>query len=125
MQKIDAFKFVSNLDSFQQPQAWIVRLPKGIATKNELLVLFYEKLKFPEQFGYNWDALFDCLRDLNWIDERLISIIHEDLPLIDVNELRKYLALLADAIMSWKPGDQHQLEVVFQESLREKVISFF
>ncbi len=28
---------------------------------------FDELLKFPEYFGWNWDAFYDCLRDLQWL----------------------------------------------------------
>ncbi|MFD9787591.1 barstar family protein [[Kitasatospora] papulosa] len=28
---------------------------------------FYSSLKFPEYFGWNWDAFYDCLRDLQWL----------------------------------------------------------
>ncbi|MGA4798439.1 barstar family protein [Streptomyces lavendulocolor] len=28
---------------------------------------FYDGLKLPDHFGWNWDALSDCLRDLEWL----------------------------------------------------------
>lgn len=28
---------------------------------------FDELLKFPEYFGWNWNAFYDCLRDLRWL----------------------------------------------------------
>ncbi|MEV4682829.1 barstar family protein [Streptomyces kurssanovii] len=28
---------------------------------------FYDRLRLPDYFGWNWDALADCLRDLKWL----------------------------------------------------------
>ncbi|WP_244258427.1 barstar family protein [Streptomyces sp. Tu 2975] len=28
---------------------------------------FREDLEFPEYFGWNWNAFYDCLRDLQWL----------------------------------------------------------
>ena len=28
---------------------------------------FWERLEFPEYFGWNWNAFYDCLRDLQWL----------------------------------------------------------
>ncbi|MFI1398065.1 barstar family protein [Streptomyces sp. NPDC020681] len=28
---------------------------------------FYDGLRLPDYFGWNWDALSDCLRDLQWL----------------------------------------------------------
>ncbi|MEU7513799.1 barstar family protein [Streptomyces sp. NPDC042898] len=28
---------------------------------------FSELLKFPDYFGWNWNAFYDCLRDLQWL----------------------------------------------------------
>jgi hypothetical protein len=35
-----------------------------IKTKRDLLTALAAGLKFPAYFGYNWDALLDCLRSL-------------------------------------------------------------
>ncbi|MFR9164902.1 MAG: barstar family protein [Dysgonomonas sp.] len=37
-------------------------------------------MRFPNYFGFNWNALLDCLRDFDWIEEKYIILIH-DCPL--------------------------------------------
>lgn len=34
--------------------------------KADLLAYFAQELDFPEDFGSNWDALVDCLSDMEW-----------------------------------------------------------
>ena len=38
-----------------------------IPSKDALLGHFAQELGFPDYFGYNWDALEECLRDLQWL----------------------------------------------------------
>jgi hypothetical protein len=39
---------------------------KDIGTKEQLLAAIADKLRFPDYFGSNWDALEDCLTDMSW-----------------------------------------------------------
>jgi RNAse (barnase) inhibitor barstar len=39
----------------------------GCTDKDELLQRLARALQLPSSFGYNWDALADCLRDLSWL----------------------------------------------------------
>lgn len=39
----------------------------GCRDKDELLCRLAVSLQLPTTFGYNWDALADCLRDLGWM----------------------------------------------------------
>ena len=39
----------------------------GCRDKDELLHRLAVTLQLPATFGYNWDALADCLRDLGWL----------------------------------------------------------
>lgn len=38
----------------------------GVASKAELLRRAAAALQFPEYFGANWDAFYDCLTDFGW-----------------------------------------------------------
>jgi RNAse (barnase) inhibitor barstar len=38
----------------------------GVRDKHELLAAIGKAMAFPEWFGFNWDALMDCLADLGW-----------------------------------------------------------
>ncbi|MBP2474113.1 RNAse (barnase) inhibitor barstar [Crossiella equi] len=41
----------------------------GARTKREVLLRFAEALSFPDWFGGNLDALYDCLADLSWLPD--------------------------------------------------------
>src|SRR5262245_64717988 len=38
----------------------------GCVEKQEFLARIATGLRFPDWFGHNWDAFFDCLADLSW-----------------------------------------------------------
>jgi RNAse (barnase) inhibitor barstar len=40
---------------------------EGCAGKDDTLARIGAALGFPDWFGANWDALFDCLNDLEWL----------------------------------------------------------
>ena len=40
---------------------------RGITNDHELLVRVAQGMDFPDYFGKNWDALDECLRDLDWL----------------------------------------------------------
>lgn len=91
-----------------------VRIPAGIATKHDLLATLDTGLSFPEYFGGNWDALWECICDLSWLEPVHVVVIHEDLPLKDSPlQLNVYLSILIDAIASWAKKTEHRLIVVF------------
>lgn len=121
--RINAFLFVHDINAYHPDDAFMVRLPAGIKNRDHLLTLLYGLLMLPGYFGFNWDALYDCLRDYNWLDKRLIVISHEELPSLDKQDLKVYLEILADSCLDWKPDEEHRLEVVFPKSLRVEILS--
>ncbi|MFD7026453.1 barstar family protein [Streptomyces sp. NPDC059917] len=64
---------------------------------------FSESLKFPEYFGWNWDAFYDCLRDLEWLSSDYCIVIVEsaDEVLADDDDAREeFFSAL------WRAGKQ-------------------
>ncbi|MER6251392.1 barstar family protein [Streptomyces sp. NPDC001584] len=52
---------------------------------------FSEVLKFPEYFGWNWNAFYDCVRDLEWLstDNRILIIESAESALSEDDDARK------------------------------------
>jgi hypothetical protein len=87
------------------------------------MVALQAELEFPPYFGFNWNARSDCLEDLNWIQSKRVVRVHEALPKLSSQELRMYLEILADAVQSWIPDEQHDFIVAFPPSCRDRVLS--
>jgi hypothetical protein len=102
--------------------AFVLRIPKEIRTKQELLSSYAEIGRFPGYFGNNWDAFEELLSDFSWIDKRNIWITHEDLPLSNSEkELRIYLDILRSAIAESR-ATSRQLFVYFPPGVRDKIV---
>ena len=117
------FKFQSTVDiaSFNDPLVGIV--PRGLSNADGLFQAVAEALQFPGYFGHNWNALYDCLRDFHWTNQKDVVLIHSDLPALDGEELRIYLDILHEASISWKPDEPHTFTAVFDPSQKHKVLS--
>jgi len=117
----NSFSFVSDIQRFSENDAFIARIADRICTTQQLFELLYRLLTLPGYFGFNWNALFDCLRDFHWIDQKVVVIVHDQLPELPPLDLRAYLEVLRDAVVDWKPGEAHLLQVVFDEKDRIRV----
>ena len=72
----------------------VLEIPSGIEDKRTLLDLYSRAFNFPDWFGYNWDALLDCLRDVG-TGVRQIIIRHSDIPFLSSPKYRTaYLDVL-------------------------------
>lgn len=79
--------------------ALVAEIPPGIMSPSALLDELYERLRFPDYFGGNWDALWECIRDLSWLPPGPVVLKHGDLPLAgEVASQRIYLSILSDTI---------------------------
>lgn len=74
---------------------------------------FYEELitqlKFPDNFGRNFDAFDEMINDLDWLDETIIRIVfknYDDFLSEENDEAREILlTILDDAAAEWKRND--------------------
>jgi RNAse (barnase) inhibitor barstar len=94
-----------------------VRLPTGLAVKiikgrhcktpTTLFAEFARALEFPDYFGHNWDALEECLTDLEWLPAKgYVLLITEAAHVLsnDETEYETFLEILRDAGEAWGKG---------------------
>jgi RNAse (barnase) inhibitor barstar len=96
MNEPDLFEYADETRT-PTPGDLVVGLPSSLGTKAELLEALRLALALPDYFGRNWDALDEVLRDLNWIRERDVILVHADLPLQrgDEKHLETYWRVLS------------------------------
>ena len=94
----------------------LVRPPTGLALKvikgrhcktpANLFAEFARALEFPDYFGHNWDALEECLADLEWLPGKgyILLITDAGCVLPDEEEYETFLEILRDAGEAWGNG---------------------
>lgn len=115
------FEFHSDESMPDKDVGVLVRVPFGITDKYELLKSLGTQLRLPEYFGFNWDALDECLADLSWLEKEPIVIWHDDLPLSsNSKESTQYVRILAGV---YEGGTQKTVIVSFPDRVKEKIRS--
>ena len=115
------FQYVKNINEISEKNNIFVVKIETIGSKEELLEVYNKNFKFP-YFGYNWDALYDCLCDLSWIEEENIIIAHSTIKMSDHSLRKIYLKILNDVLISWKDDENKKITVFFMEE-DKKIIS--
>lgn len=121
MSASSVFTFVLDARDFTASDALVARVAGNIRTSQQLFELLYQLLGLPGYFGFNWNALFDCLRDFHWVSEQKVVIVHDELPELEPSEMKTYLEVLRDAVADWKTGEAHSLQVIFDERDRARI----
>ncbi|RZQ60392.1 barstar family protein [Amycolatopsis suaedae] len=95
----------------------------AVADKPTALAAIAQALAFPDYFGGNLDALYDCLTDLNWLPPGEHVLIWAGSDALKAADPRAYLAVrgvLSDAVRALAPGgeraDSRRLTVVLTDS---------
>jgi RNAse (barnase) inhibitor barstar len=72
-------------------------------------------MKFPSHFGNNWDAFYDCLTDMDWVEAvgYLIYFDHTDaFASHHESQLETVVELFQDAVDFWKDEGKPMLVVL-------------
>jgi hypothetical protein len=115
------FKFYSNPLSLHGSSI-IVYLE--LADKNDsnwedfVLNKFDIELKFP-YYGFNWDALHDCLRDLEWLENKKVTIIHSKIQ-FPIKKFKFYIRILLSSAESQLQYNQI-IDIYFHEDNRLEI----
>jgi RNAse (barnase) inhibitor barstar len=116
------FVFINNISELNENlYEKIINIRKKIKNKRELFNLFSTTLDFPSYFGKNWDALYDCLCDLNWITEKSLLMMHQDVPFKSSKEQETYLKLLLDVVNHWEKIKVIKFCVAFPYDCKDNV----
>lgn len=117
----DGFTFVDELPA--RDGSVLMRIPRGIKRKRQLMLEYVRRLGFPKYFGWNWDAFYDCLCDLEWLEgAKQVILAHEDVPFVAGSEHREtYLRLLADAVQTLKRTPSIDLVVSFPQGCQLEI----
>lgn len=94
------FKFCSKEDVSEIKDALRVDITDA-SDKEALFIQMENKFHFP-YFGHNWDALYECITDLEWIEEKNVILCHDHLARMPDEVLDAYIDVLIDAVYSWK-----------------------
>jgi len=71
--------------------------------RRDLFKAFSEQLKFPDYFGNNWDAFYDCLTDLSWLSRNTTLIVIESYGSLHARDFgTEFLDILNDAHRYWR-----------------------
>lgn len=112
--------FIKDPRAYSDNAVFVAHLAK-VTDEEELFKQLSTKLNFPNYFGFNWNAVYDCLRDFHWIEKKGILLVHDEFPELNKLVLKTYLQTLIQAIQDWKDGEEHYLKVVFPEQSKELI----
>ena len=114
------------------PNGYALRVITGAKcqTAAGLLTECARALDFPDYFGHNWDALEECLADLEWLPAQGYILLLTDAAHVlpdDEAEYETFLEILRDAGEAWGSGQAGMgmrrptpFHVLFAVSEREK-----
>lgn len=91
------------------PPGFVLKLIKGARCKTPaaLFAEFAKVMDLPEYFGHNWDALEECLADLEWMPAKGYVLLLTDAEQIlpqDEEDFATLLEVLSDAGEAWATG---------------------
>jgi RNAse (barnase) inhibitor barstar len=78
---------------------------KSIARKEQLMNALATALRLPKHFGRNWDALEECLADMDWPEADGVVLYYDHIDgLLEAHpdQFETLVEICRDAVASWK-----------------------
>lgn len=104
------FKASDSVESLvKPPPGFVLKTIKGAKCKTPaaLFAEFAKVMELPDYFGHNWDALEECLADLEWMPAKGYVLLLTDAEQIlpqDEEDYATLLEVLSDAGEAWASG---------------------
>lgn len=106
-----------------QPEATVGEVESpGDGRAPSLVKAIGKALAFPDYFGANWDAVDECLSDLEWLPSRRVVLVFRDagrllnLPPDDLEILSEILVTTAEAwAEAHSPATPMSFHILFQD----------
>ena len=79
-------------------------------TKRGLFGAFAEALRFPDYFGRNWDAFWECINDLSWLKASGYLLIVSDAEMLlakNDEDYKIFIGIMTDAGKAWAGTARH------------------
>jgi RNAse (barnase) inhibitor barstar len=98
---------------------------KNIERKEQLLNAFATALRLPKHFGHNWDALEECLAEMDWVDADGVVIYYDHIDGLlaaHPDQFETLVEICRDAVASWKE-DGTPFIVIFSGAKAPKGVS--
>lgn len=86
-------------------------------TRKQLLKEFAEAFRFPEHFGWNLDALDDCMTDLSWLPAKNFRLTVSNFSRLQKQDAERATFLrdmLGDIEIYWEAKSQQVKNTSFQ-----------
>jgi RNAse (barnase) inhibitor barstar len=104
------------------PEAFTRRIIRGTKCRSAagLFAEMAQALEFPDYFGHNWDALEECLTDLEWLPGKgyvLCFTGAESILPDDEEEFATFLEVISDAGEAWASGQAGRRPIPFHAVL--------
>lgn len=103
------------------PPEFAVAVLEGTAagTRAEFFQEFARALRFPDYFGHNWDAVYDCLTDLSWLPAAGYVLVLDGFGQLATNEPEQWeigLKVLREACAFWQPLSRPMVALLYGPS---------
>ena len=92
---------------------------RPVQRKEQLMNAMATALDLPEHFGHNWDALEECLTDLEGIEAEGYLLLYDHIDGLlgtHPDQFETLVEILKDAVTSWKDDDTAMIVVLSGEA---------